>query len=547
MSASALSTRQIARAALVVLLGFAASGVLGLLRQSVIAATFGASAALDSYFAAQRIPEMLFVLVAGGALGSSFIPVFTRFLTADDHAGAWRLARIVSRWAGGAALVLAVIIALFAQPIVAGFLAPDAPPERQALIVELTRIMLLTVPLFTISGLMMGILNAYQSFMLPALAAAMYNIGQIIGALVLARILPPLVIGGETSANVYGLAWGVVLGALLHLGIQLPGIRAVLAARREEAHALTQADSRSVERRAAREVLLLMLPRVLGLAVVQINFIVNVALAYPPRMVAGSVSAFTYAWQLMFFALGVVAQSVGTALFPTLSALASAGDWAGYRDRLSGGMRAVLFLALPATAAMIVLGEPIIRALFERGAWTRVDSAATAWALAFLAIGVAGHALLELLARAFYALADTRTPVIVGIGAMIANIALSLVFIRFVGDPNDLARGAFAGLALANALTTLVEAGVLWWLLRRRIGSLDERRVLSSAGRAALAALGMGVVVAFVSGWAADSGVWAQVLGAGTAGGAAFFGLALLLRVDEAQQVIAIMMRRLRR
>jgi putative peptidoglycan lipid II flippase len=210
-------------------------------------------------------------------------------------------------------------------------------------------------------------------------------------------------------------------------------------------------------------------------------------------------------------------------------------------------MRAVLFLALPATAAMIVLGEPIIRALFERGAWTRVDSAATAWALAFLAIGVAGHALLELLARAFYALADTRTPVIVGIGAMIANIALSLVFIRFVGDPNDLARGAFAGLALANALTTLVEAGVLWWLLRRRIGSLDERRVLSSAGRAALAALGMGVVVAFVSGWAADSGVWAQVLGAGTAGGAAFFGLALLLRVDEAQQVIAIMMRRLRR
>jgi putative peptidoglycan lipid II flippase len=294
-------------------------------------------------------------------------------------------------------------------------------------------------------------------------------------------------------------------------------------------------------------VLLLMLPRVLGLAVVQVNFVVNVALAYPPRMVEGSVSAFTYAWTLMFFALGVVAQSVGTALFPSLAALAAVGDWAGYRERLSGAMRAVLFLALPATAAMIALGEPIIRALFERGAWTRTDSSATAWALAFLAIGVAGHALLELLARAFYALADTRTPVTVGIGAMIANITLSLLFVQFIGDPNDLARGAFAGLALANALTTLVEAGVLWWLLRRRIGALYERQVFATIGTAGTAALLMGAVVWGVSDLAADYGVWAQVIGGGAVGGAVFFGLALLLRADEARGVMAVVMRRIRR
>jgi putative peptidoglycan lipid II flippase len=299
--------------------------------------------------------------------------------------------------------------------------------------------------------------------------------------------------------------------------------------------------------RAAREVLLLMLPRVLGLAVVQINFVVNVALAYPPRMVEGSVSAFTYAWTLMFFALGVVAQSVGTALFPSLASLAAAGDWAGYRARLSGAMRAVLFLALPATALMIVLGEPIIRALFERDAWTRTDSAATAWALAFLAIGVAGHALLELLARAFYALADTRTPVTVGIGAMIANIALSLVFVQLVGDPNDLARGAFGGLALANALTTLVEAGVLWWLLRRRIGSLHEAQIFATIGKVAAAALGMAAVVLVFSAWAAEYGVWAQVIGSGAAGGAVFFALVLLLRADEARGVMGMVIRRVRR
>jgi putative peptidoglycan lipid II flippase len=543
---SALSTRQLARAALVVLLGFAASGLLGLVRSAVIAATFGTSAALDSYFAAQRIPEMLFVLVAGGALGSSFIPVFTRFLQGDDQPAAWRLARIVMTWTLGVAAALAVLIALFAQPIVATFLAPDAAPERQALIVNLTRIMLLTVPIFAASGLMMGILNAHQSFTLPALAAAMYNVGQIIGALVLARVLPPLVLGGESSANVYGLAWGIVLGAALHLAIQLPGIRRVWGGNNGQTQRSAPTVSSNVSV-AAREVLLLMLPRVLGLAVVQINFIVNVALAYPPRMVAGSVSAFTYAWTLMFFALGVVAQSVGTALFPSLAALAAAGDWTGYRARLSEAMRAVLFLALPATVVLIVLGEPIIRALLERNAWTQTDSAATAWALAFLAIGVAGHGLLELLARAFYALSDTRTPVTIGILAMIANIALSLVFVQLVGDPNDLARGAFAGLALANALTTLVEAVILWALLRRRIGSLHERQVFTTIGKAGAASLAMAAVIAWVSGVLAGYGAWAQVIGSSVAGGAVFFGLALLLRADEAQSVIGIVLRRLRR
>jgi putative peptidoglycan lipid II flippase len=393
---------------------------------------------------------------------------------------------------------------------------------------------------------MMGILNAHQSFTLPALAAAMYNVGQIIGALVLARLLPPLVLGGESSANVYGLAWGIVLGAALHLAIQLPGIRRVWGGNDGQTQRSTPTISSNVSA-AAREVLLLMLPRVLGLAVVQINFIVNVALAYPPRMVAGSVSAFTYAWTLMFFALGVVAQSVGTALFPSLAALAAAGDWTGYRARLSEAMRAVLFLALPATVVLIVLGEPIIRALLERNAWTPTDSAATAWALAFLAIGVAGHGLLELLARAFYALSDTRTPVTIGILAMIANIALSLVFVQVVGDPNDLVRGAFAGLALANALTTLVEAVILWALLRRRIGSLHERQVFTTIGKAGAASLAMAAVIAWVSGVLAVYGAWAQVIGSGAAGGAVFFGLALLLRADEAQSVIGILMRRLRR
>jgi putative peptidoglycan lipid II flippase len=503
MTASPLTTRQIARAALVVLLGFLASGILGLFRSSVIASTFGATAILDAYVAAQRIPEMLFVLVAGGALGSSFIPVFARYLQADDQPGAWRLASAVMTIALLAAALLAAVIALLAPQIVTSVIAPDSTPELQQLTADLMRIMLLTVPIFSVSGLLMGILNAHQSFTLPALAAAMYNIGQIIGALLISHALPVLTIDGQTSANVYGLAWGVVLGAALHLLIQLPGLRRVPARLRPLASLATP---------GAREVLTLMLPRVLGLAVVQINFIVNVALALPPRMVEGSVTAFSYAWTLMFFALGIVAQSVGTALFPSLSALAAAGDMDGYRERLVSAVKGVLFLALPAAVGLVVLGEPVIRALFERNAWTLEHSRATAWALAFLAVGVAGHALLELLSRAFYALADTWTPVSIGIASMVSNIVLSLLLIRSIGDPNDLARGAFAGLALANSVTTLAEAAV-WGLLT----------LLNGAG------------------------AWVQTLVGGAAGVVAFFGLALLLRADEARTLPGIVLRRFRR
>ena len=260
-------------------------------------------------------------------------------------------------------------------------------------------------------------------------------------------------------------------------------------------------------------------------------------------MVVGSISALTTAFTLLFFALGIIGQSLGSALFPTLAALAAENDMTGFRARLVSGLRSALFLAFPATVMLILLGEPLVTTLFERGEWRAESSAATAWALAFYATGMAGFVVLELLSRAFYALEDTRTPVTIGVAALLANILLSLLFIRVLGEPDSLARGPFAGLALANALTTNLEALLLWWLLRRRLGSLEERAILRSAPALLLATAGLCAVL-----WLLQPlpPLW-QLVGGGALGLAVFLGLGILFGLEEARALPRLIFARLRR
>jgi putative peptidoglycan lipid II flippase len=518
---SALSNRQIAHAALIVVFGFVTSGLLGLIRTAVISARFGTSNNLDAFYVAQRIPETIFVLVAGGALGSAFIPVFSRFLAANDRENAWRLASATLTLVALLSVVLALLGGLFAPWLVPAVLAPGKPSEVQTLIVSLTQIMLLTTIVFSISGLMMGILNAHQIFWLPALAPAMYNIGLIIGAL-----------AGDT---IYGLAWGAVLGASLHLVVQLPGLLRIGRPRFLPNWRVP----------GVREVTLLMAPRLLGLAVVQINFTVNTA--FSSTMVEGSYTALTTAWFLLFFALGIIGQSIGAAVFPSLSALAAEGNIEEFKNRLSNAMRGVLFLAFPATIGLIVLGSPIISLVFERNQWTPASTAGTAWALAFFAIGIAGHSLLEVLSRAFYSLSDTRTPVVIGVISMLSNIVLSVIFIRVIGDPASLSRGAFGGLALANSLTTLWEALALWWLLRRRIGSIHDRHIMDGAWRAIVAALVMGGVLLLARNTLKDSGAFLMTIVGVALGAGAFFVFSAALGINEARTVPRMILQRVRR
>lgn len=534
----ALSSRQVARAALVVLLGFVASGVLGVVRTAAYSASFGASAELDVFFGAQRIPELLFTLVAGGALGSAFIPVFTRYL-GRSSADAWRLASTVMSWSAAATGIFGLALAVTA-PLYMPILISDVPLEYQQLAAHLAQWMLITTVIFSASGLVMGILNAHQQFTLPALAISMYNLGLIFGALVLTRVIPtdsgPFAYASQSGVNVYGLAFGAILGALLHLVVQIPGLVRVQARLRP----LFRLDVEGSGR-----VLRLMLPRVLGLAVTQINFLVNVFFA--TRMAEGSNSAMNVAWFMMFFALGVIAQSAGTAVFPTLSKLADAGDLEGYSSRLAAALRGVAFLAVPASVGLIVLGQPMVALLFERGEWTSQATQATAWVLAFFALGMVGHAFLEILSRAFYALGDTRTPVAVGVLALAANIVLSIVFIQFIGDPATIERTPAAGLALANSVTTLLEATLLWYLLSRRVPQLPTRRVVEMIARAGAAAAAMGAVVVAVAALLASQHALVIVPACGALGTAVYFAAAQLFGVGEARSIAASVVRRVPR
>ena len=290
--------RQLARATAIVMFFFVLSRVMGLAREVIIGARFGTTAELDAYLAAFRVPDILFQLVAGGALGSAFIPTFARYWAKADHAGAWLLFSRVLNLITLVLVALAGIAMLLAPLLVDRLIAPGFSLEQQTLTVSLMRWMLISTVLFGGSGLVMGALNATQHFLLPAAAPVFYNAAILAGAWFLSPIF-----------GIYGLVIGVVVGALLHLLVQLPGLRQSGA---RYTPSFTWGDA------GVREVMRLMGPRVLGLFFVQMHFLVNTILA--SGLPTGRLSALNYAWLLMLLPQGIFAQSIATAIFPTFAA-----------------------------------------------------------------------------------------------------------------------------------------------------------------------------------------------------------------------------------
>lgn len=512
--------QRVARAAVQVIVLFIVSRALGLAREMVIGAAFGTSAEYDAYLAAVRVPDILFTLIAGGALGSAFIPTFTGYFARGDPDGGWRLASAVINLLVLALTLGAVVTWAVAPLIVTTVLAPGFAPDQQQLTVSLMRTMLVAPVLFGVSGVVMGVLNARQHFVLPALAPSLLNLSLIGATWLMASRL-----------GVRALAVGYVAGAFLHLTVQLPGLIWVRA----------RYSPLVIRHPGVREVLWLMAPRVLGLAAVQLNFLVNTNIA--SRLGEGAVSALNYAWLLMLLPQGIFAQAVATAAFPTFAEQAAQGRREALGQTLSATLRSVFFLTVPAAVGLMVLRRSVVALLFERGAFQATSTDAVAWALAFYAIGLVGHAGVEILARAFYALHDTWTPVWVGVLAMALNVALSLTL------PGTFAAAGAAphgGLALANSVATLLEMMGLAALVRPRLKGLAERAVATSLMRSAVAAAAM---TAGLVGWlrlTAGRPSWLAGGGGILVGAAVYLTAAAGLRVDELRSALALLGRRWR-
>ncbi len=518
------ANRQIARAAGTVMVAFLLTSVISLARGIVILRTFGTGMENEAFNAANRVSETLYNLVAGGALASAFIPTFTGFITKKDKVGAWKLASSVINLVIVFISFLGILAAVFAPQVVRYLLAPDwflMDPEKFYLTVQILRIILPATVLFGVSGLVMGILNAHQSFLFPALAPSMYSLGIIFGVIFL-----------SPSMGVFGMAWGVVIGSGLHLLVQIPKLLKLSGA-----YYLTL----GLKNDAVKEVGVLMLPRLAGVAVVQLNFWVNTNLA--SRYSDGSVTGLTYGFTLMLMPLMFIAQAIATASLPTFSAQIALGKVPEMRSSLASALRAVLLLSIPASVGMIILRIPLIQVLYQGGdAFTAESTQLVAWALLWYAAGLVGHSVVEIVSRAFYALHDTRTPVLVGIGAMSINIILSILLGKLFLLIGWMPHG---GLALANSIATGLESIVLILLMRNRLHGLQGSKILAALWRALLAVSCMGAALYWGITYMKSFPAWLLLTG-GAGLGVLIYGFIIsILKVDEIFQLFDLFKRKI--
>lgn len=436
----------------------AVSRVLGLVRDIVIAHLFGASRAYDAYLIAFMIPHMLRRLLAEGALSSAFVPLFTERLSKEGPQGAARFANNVLTTALLLFPIFCVLGMLLA-PLYVPFLADGFSREQQALTIQLTQITFPFIGLVGLAAIMMGVLNSYEKFFAPAFAPVLFNFGFIIATVGLMSLF---------AEPVYALAVGVIVGGLAQLLFQVPYLRGKWRYR----FALNWRDE-NLKRLGT-----LMLPATIGLAIFQVNVIVDNKLA--SHLAEGSVSALQYAVRLFQLPLGVFAVSVANAILPRLSTQAALRDFPALAQTLRSSLRLTAFILLPAIAGLGAIAEPVIKLLFEHGQFTAADTQRTVYALLWYLPGLLGYALVYLLTRAFYALQDTRTPVVVGAIAVAFNVILDYALVGPLG---------VGGLALATSLAGLLNAGLLWGILQRRLAIalwhslwLDLLKMLFAAG-----------------------------------------------------------------
>lgn len=501
------------------------SRVLGFVRDISVSSMFGISWQADAYTAAFTIPDLIYFALVGGGLSSAFIPVFSSYLATERDEDAHIMASTILNIVAIASMVLISFGILFTPQLIDLMVQFDHShaQEATALTIVLTRIMFAQCFFMCLAGISQGILQCYKEFTVPALGAVVYNIAIIVIGLLLAE-----------SIGIMGFTIGVVVGAALNLLLQIRAMRQYGFSYRLRLH---------LRHPGVRKFFLLFLPVVLGLSMNELNLLVSQRLA--SGLGDGVVYALKQAQRIMMLPVGIFAAAIGLSVFPTMTGHVARGEMKEYKQNLTMGLRTVIFITLPASVGLIALSHPVVRAMYQQGAVTTHQIELVSVILVYYCIGVVGYGAQQILNRGFYAVQDTKSPVLINVFVLLFNIVVSILLV-----------GPFTyrGLALAYSLSGLLSMLVLGVALRFKIGQYGGKALMQSALQSILASLVMGIVV-----YAAANGLeqvldlsnkLMQVLqvGIGIVLGVIVYALmAILMRMEEAQQILRIVKRKLRR
>ncbi len=519
------------KAAGIIGLAVMCSRVLGLVREQVCAALFGGGGAMDAFTAAFRIPNLLRDLFAEGALSTAFVTTFTKTIARSGDAAAWRLANKVATLTLVVLGSICVAGMVFSSQLV-GLLAPGFGPEKAALTAQLTRIMFPFIVMVSMAALVMGMLNSKSVFGIPAMASSFFNIGSIVGGVTLGAWIDP----DFGPRALVGLAIGTLIGGALQLAVQLPPLSGL---------GFKYSPDFRWRDPGVNSILMLMGPSVIAASTTQFNVLVNSMFA--STLGDGAIFWLAIAFRLMQLPLGLFGVALGTVTLPLLSRLVVAGQMIGFRAELARAMRLMFLLTVPSTIGLMMLAEPIISVLYQHGRFGANEAAQAGGALRFYAIGLAGYAALKVLVNAFYALDRRKTPMLVSFLAVGLNLLFNWVFTFRL-------HWGHLGLAFSTGCVATTNFAVLYVLMYRQLGGLETRRMAVLLGKAAIAGAALAAVCAvsthwLLSDWATQTFLRksAALFATMTAGGLVFLAVGAALRIEELDEVIDAVKRRLRR
>lgn len=513
-------TTTITSAAIILGLTSFVSRFIGIIRDRILAHNFGTGDVLDAYYAAFKIPDLLYVLLISGALSVGLIPIFTKvyYQKKDNKKDAWELISNIINISGIIIVPLSFLLIIFTPQLIP-LIAPGFTDEKLKLTIQMTRIMFLSPLFLGMSAIVGGVLQSLKNFFIYSLSPIFYNFGIIFGATILVPVI----------GNI-GLAWGVIIGSILHLAIQLPvffktGFR--------YSKILNFKDKNIIQ------IGKLMIPRVMALSALQINLIITTAIA--STLTAGSITIFNYANNLQSFPIGMIGVSFAVAAFPTLSLLANQKNKKDFVKNLSSTVRQILFFIIPLTIIFLLLRAQIVRIVLGTGQFGWEATIKTADSLAYFSLSLFAQSLLALLIRAYYAWEDTKTPFFISIIAVTFNIILNIIFTK-----TNINMGV-AGLALTYSLAYILNFTLLWVFLKFKIGHLDEKRIFIAICKFSIAGLFMSLAVQISKYLLASIvdmhtfwGIFIQGIVAGLLGCFVYIIIGLILKTHEMKIFIKI-------